>query len=60
MGWDVLIIVCGMTSQLLEGLCDYITYYVNHIVPIMIYTFIVSPIFYGINKVIHNKFSVVK
>ena len=21
MGWDVLIIVCGMTSQLLEGLC---------------------------------------
>jgi len=22
MGWDVLIIVCGMTSQLLEGLCE--------------------------------------
>lgn len=21
-GWDVLIIVCGMTSQLLEGLCE--------------------------------------
>ena len=37
-----------------------ITYYENHIVPVMIYTFIVSPIFYGINKVIHNKFSVVK
>ena len=56
----VLISLNFVFTYIVLGYSDYITYYVNHIVPIMIYTFIVSPIFYGINKVIHNKFSVVK
>lgn len=56
----VLISLNFVFTYIVLGYSDYITYYVNHIVPIMIYTFIVSPIFYGINKVIHNKFGVVK
>ena len=56
----VLISLNFVFTYIVLGYSDYITYYVNHIVPVMIYTFIVSPIFYGINKVIHNKFSVVK
>lgn len=56
----VLISLKFVFTYIVLGYSDYITYYVNHIVPIMIYTFIVSPIFYGINKVIHNKFGVVK
>lgn len=56
----VLISLNFVFTYILMGYGGYVDYYVNHILFVMIYTFIVSPIFYGINKLIYGSFSVIK